>query len=192
MTPLQAKLSAARAVASCVLCLFMLLFMLASCGDSKPDAGEPSAGGAAKASLPDGYWSASPIEGAMDVTAARKVAKDGQELTVIGLVQDFSKGQAQFFVADRALVPCNERAADSCPTPWDYCCEDKVRFRAGLMTVELRDGKKLRKTSLEGFHGFTHLKEAIVKGKAEVDASGNVVLVASAMHIREATGRKKN
>ena len=153
---------------------------LAACGETQKE--DPPKG----PTIPEKYWAAEAPSGASDIAAARKAAKDGAEMTVIGLVQDFSKTQSQFFVADRALIPCNEREGDNCPTPWDYCCEDKPKLQAGLLTVELRDGKKLIKSSLEGFHGFTHLKEAIVKGKAEVDSSGNVVLVAHALHIREA------
>ena len=160
-----------------VACLF------AACGDAKPDDTDT-------AKIADSYWSASPPAGAIDIIAARTAAKDGAEITVVGLVQDYRDGQAQFFVADRQLIPCNERPGDACKTPWDYCCEDKARFRSGLLTVELRDGKKLVKSSLAGFHGFDRLKEAVVRGTAEIDSSGNVVLVASALHIRDADRKK--
>lgn len=153
---------------------------LSSCGGDKVASGPP---------VPESYWSAAVPANAQDVFAVRENVKDGQELTVIGLVQDYRERQAQFFVADRALIPCNERPGNTCRIPWDYCCEDKLRLLSGLLTVELRDGKTLRKSSLAGFHGFDRLQEAIVKGKAEVDEAGNVILVASALHVREPSDR---
>lgn len=162
-----------------ILVVLALSLLLPACGETQPEEASTPA-------IAESYWSASAPSGALDVTAAREAAKDGSELTVIGLVQDYRDGQAQFFIADRALIPCNERPGDACETPWDYCCEDKKRLKAGLLTVELRDGKKLVKKSLAGFHGFDRLKEAVVRGTAEVDSSGNVVLIASALHIRDA------
>lgn len=162
----------------------LLSVLTVSCGDAPKN--EPP-----KPSIPESYWAASAPADAVDVMAARTSAKDGAEMTVIGLVQDYRAGQAQFIVADRTLIPCNERPGDSCATPWDYCCEDKKRLRSGLLTVELREGKKLLKSSLAGFHGFDRLKEAVVRGRAEVDGSGNVLLVASALHVRDADRKKR-
>ncbi|MCB9892212.1 MAG: hypothetical protein H6833_11230 [Planctomycetes bacterium] len=170
-----------RAMGALALFAFLPLLVGPACGEK----GEPEVS-TTDAKVPESFWVTDAPVSAQDVTVVRAAAKDGAEVTVIGRIQDYRDGQAQFFIADRALVPCNDRQNDSCPTPWDYCCEDREKLEKGLLTVELRDasGKKLLKSSLRGFHGFEHLKEAVVRGKTHVDDAGNVVVVASALHVR--------
>ncbi len=161
--------------------LLLLVLVAPACGGDEVKDSTTKAADA----LPESYWLATPPGEASGVSAARATVKDGAELTVVGRIQDYRDKQAQFFLADAALVPCNDRENDSCPTPWDYCCEDRDKLAKGLLTVELReeDGKRLRKTSLAGFHGFDRLAKAVVRGTARVDEAGNVVLVASGLHV---------
>ncbi|MCA8969121.1 MAG: hypothetical protein KDC95_05035 [Planctomycetes bacterium] len=170
-----------RAMRTLALFAFLPLLVGAACSDKA----EPEVS-TTDVKVPESFWVNDAPAAAQDVTAVRAEAKDGAEVTVIGRIQDYRDGQAQFFLADRALMPCNDRQNDSCPTPWDYCCEDRDKLEKGLLTVELREpsGKKLLKSSLRGFHGFEHLKEAVVRGKTHVDDAGNVVVVASALHVR--------
>ncbi|MAE75875.1 MAG: hypothetical protein CMJ85_03275 [Planctomycetes bacterium] len=134
--------------------------------------------------LPDSYWTATAPADAKAVKDVRKNAKAGDTVVAVGRVKDYTASRAQFQLADMELIPCNLRPGDQCKTPWDYCCEAKEALLEGSIVVEFRDGGKLRKTDVVGFHGFDRLKEAVVRGRVERDTTGNVILVADALHIK--------
>ena len=100
-----------------------------------------------------------PPEGSLEVIAAKKQAKPGDQIVIHGRVA----GAADPFVAERAVMTladmtlplCSEKGSDGCPTPWDYCCEPPKHIVAGTMTVQMVDatGKPLR-SSLKGVGGI--------------------------------------
>ena len=57
-------------------------------------------------------------------------------------------------------------------------------LRASTLIVEFHLEGKLRKVTARGFHGLDHLGEVTVRGKIHKDESGNVILIASGMHIK--------
>ena len=57
-------------------------------------------------------------------------------------------------------------------------------LRASTLIVEFRQEGKLRKVTARGFHGLDHLAEVTVTGKIKKDEDGNVILIASGMHIK--------
>jgi hypothetical protein len=122
---------------------------------------------------------------AVTVDAAKPGLKAGDAVVLHGRVQDFVEGLGAFTLVDPSLPACGEKSgvADSCETPWDYCCEPDLPSH--LVTVELRgaDGKVIA-ASLMGHAGFAHLKHAIVVGTADVDPRGNVTIAASGVYLR--------
>src|SRR5689334_20327757 len=78
------------------------------------------------------------IAGAPDdataVAAARKDAKAGDNIKLLGRVKDFVNGQAVFTIVDPAIPACNDNPGDTCETPWDYCCEPKDKMAANMAT----------------------------------------------------------
>ena len=128
-------------------------------------------------------WLASAPEGALDVILARVSASDGAEVLVKGRVADLSDQRAQLELVDSSFTPCDEREGDSCKTPWDYCCEDATTLAGGTLVVEFREAGELMRTPVRGFHGCDHLVSATVRGTAELDEAGNLILVASGIHV---------
>jgi hypothetical protein len=54
----------------------------------------------------------------------------------------------------------------------------------GSIIVEFRDGEAPRHAAAKGFHGLELLKEVVVQGRALKDEAGNVILVASGVHVQ--------
>ena len=133
--------------------------------------------------LPESFWLASPPEDAQDVILARVMATDGAELLGKGRVGELSDQRAQLELMDTSFTPCDERPGDTCKTPWDYCCEEPTTLAGGTVVVEFREGADLLRTPVRGFHGCDHLVHATVRGRAELDEAGNLILVASGIHV---------
>src|SRR5689334_8455931 len=85
---------------------------------------------------------------AVEVGAVRKDAKDGQDVVVIGRVggrkSPWVKNAAAFSIVDRSMKACNERPGDTCPTPWDFCCEADLPKYTVLVMVQDADGKLIK------------------------------------------------
>jgi hypothetical protein len=160
--------------------LLMRLFplaLLSACGD-----GEHSPTPGSTATL-ESFWIAERPAEPSEVRMVREGARSGDEVVVVGRVRAFDPERARFHLADRSLVPCNERADSDCETPWDYCGEDPGELAAGTVIVTLQDGEHPLMAQLRGFHGFDHLAEVVAAGKVLRDASGSVIIVATAVHV---------
>ncbi len=146
---------------------------------------DPKPGSNPNKSPLDSLWSDTAPTGSEMFAAgkARAEAQAGKEILVEGRAKEFVNGLAAFTLIDRALKSCREMEGDTCTTPWDYCCEESDRIAENTITIEVRgeDGRPLR-TSLKGFHDLDHLDHVIVRGEVERDASGNVIVIARALH----------
>ena len=125
---------------------------------------------------------------AKSVVDAKKSAQDGEEVTLVGRIggseSPFVSGRASFTVVDLSLVPCNERPGDSCKTPWDYCCDTDI-LPASTAVVKIIDGegKTVAKDAQKDL-GMKELQTVTVKGKAKRDEAGNLVVLASAVFVK--------
>ncbi len=123
---------------------------------------------------------------ATDVAAIRKDAKDQQEVVVVGRVggrkSPWVKGTAAFSIVDRSLKACSERPGDTCPTPWDFCCESDLPKSTLLVLVQDADGKLIKKDARE-LLGLKELDTVFIQGKAKRDKTGNVSIVASKFYV---------
>lgn len=142
-----------------------------------------SAGGAATAdSLPPGLFREQEPAGARGVAAVTKEAKASGEVVVRGRiggrVEPFVEGRAMFMVADVSLPTCKELHGDSCPTPWDYCCEAKDALLASTATVQVvgPEGRPL-KIGLRGQHGLEPLAEVVVVGRVATPEGGGALVI---------------
>jgi hypothetical protein len=135
--------------------------------------------------------------GAKPVKAVRKEAKDGEQVVVIGRIggsqKPFVEGRAAFTIVDLALLSCSERKCDNCPTPWDYCCEAKEEIASSSLMVKLVDdqGKTLTQDAQQ-LLSLKPLQTVVASGRAKKDSDGNLVLLASAIHIRPGGPAKAN
>jgi len=127
--------------------------------------------------------------GAKNVMEVKQVAKDGDEVLMIGRVggekRPFLEGLAGFTIVDASLKSCADIPGDTCPTPWDYCCEDPVEVKRGKALVKFVDanGNTLKKDARE-LLGVSLLQTVVVRGKAKRDDEGNLTVLASAVHVR--------
>jgi hypothetical protein len=156
---------------------FFFGLLLSSCGDAaEPDATGPS--------QLDAFWSAAAPDGAREVLDVRSNTSQGDQVVVKGRIQDFVDGRSFIKLADSALKSCLDLdGADcSCPTPWDYCCEDLAKRKTHIISVGFHDeGGRLLRESLKGFQGLDHLQTITVTGTVDKDDAGNVTVVATSL-----------
>lgn len=157
-----------------------------------PAAATPSAAAPAVA-LPDGLVTRGPAQGT-PVTAAKASAQQGQEVVVVGRiggsVNPFVADRAVFTIVDPALMSCADMDdPDHCKTPWDYCCEERTKMRAGTATIEVTgaDGKPLA-LPLRGVQGLDPLATIAVTGTVtERNDAGLLVIRAKRIEVRDAS-----
>lgn len=163
---------------------------LVACGGGEETAkGQPegparrSEGQPAESGIPESVWAPQPVEGAVEIRDLVGKVQDGEEIRVAGRVKDFVESRAVFTMVDNELLACSDRENDSCPEPWDYCCEDATELARKTVTVELHDaaGKPLRH-AMKGAHGLTHLDRITVSGQAHVNEAGNIRIVLAKLH----------
>lgn len=126
--------------------------------------------------------------GALEVMAAKKAAKDQEEIIVVGRiggkVDPWIKDLAAFDLADNSLVACNDIPGDGCETPWDYCCDPNVdKGRIQIRVVD--DGGKVVKTDARKLLGVKELDTIVVRGTAKVDEAGNLIVLATGVFVKK-------
>ncbi len=151
-------------------------------------------GETASVSLPDSFFLASEPAGKKSVKEVRDGANSGDEIVITGKVggdvNAFIEGRAVFTIVDLALKDCAESEMEEggCPTPWDYCCEDKTNLAQHTATIELRDGEKPYSVSVQGLRGLEHQKVVVIQGTAHKDEAGNLTIVAKGLWMKSAAG----
>jgi hypothetical protein len=143
--------------------------------------------GIAMAAEGDAYKLAEAPKDAAEVLATREAAKDQQPVVVVGRIggrtNPWIKGVAAFSIVDRSLTPCNEIEGDTCPTPWDYCCEADLPKATVFVTFVDGDGKVVKQDARE-LLGVKELDTVFIEGKAKRDKAGNVTVVASKLFVQ--------
>lgn len=159
--------------------------LLAGCG-REPVAREKST---APEPAPAAFAAAMPAGDPTPIPLARKQATPGGTLVIegriMGVAKPFSEELAVFVLGDEGtLTPCNARESDTCPTPWDVCCNTPEARRDGVATVQIpgSDGAVLRR-GLKGVSGLRELSRVRVAGKAAA-GSGPDALIVNAEAIR--------
>jgi hypothetical protein len=111
-------------------------------------------------------------EGAVEVGALKKSAKEGQEVVLrarVGGADDpFIAGRAVMTVADmKAIMSCADMdmGEEGCKTPWDYCCTPREELLANTATIRVAgpDGQPL-KAGLRSWKGIEPLKVVVIRG----------------------------
>lgn len=154
--------------------LIPLALLAAACGDESTSPAKSSA-------RLEVFVSAKAEPASTTVLEARSSAKQGAELVVRGRVKDFIGTAAAFVLIDESLRACSDEGdpmEDSCTTPWDYCCIPSDELAAASAMVEFRDEQGVIREPIAGLRGLDHLDTVIVRGTAEVDSAGNLVIAA--------------
>ncbi len=155
--------------------------------DDAPATAQPAAGEAA-ASLPANLFLAKAPDGAVELAAAKKSAKPGDEIIVRGRIagapEPLAPNRAILTLLDGSVKTCNQMPGDACTTPWDACCEPRESLQANTATIQIVDaaGKPL-KTTLRGVNGIEPLKELIIVGQVKEGGGGASTLVINATEI---------
>jgi hypothetical protein len=168
--------------------IILIAVGLTGCSQAPAPAGAEHAPAASRAAASEYLLSTEP-PGARGVIEIRKQANDGDEVLVVGRIggseKPFVQGRAAFTLVDPSMVACSERSGDSCPTPWDFCCETKEDLARATVMVKVQDaGGKTVAQDADELLGVKPLQTLIVRGRAKRDADGNLTLLASGVFIR--------
>jgi hypothetical protein len=166
------------------------LTLLVGCGTqaSQAPAGDGSATNASAAGA--AYLLDTEPAAAIGVKQARADAKHDEPVTLVGRIggdtNPWIDGQAAFLIVDSALKPCNEKHDDSCPTPWDYCCDAPADLTANKALVEIvdADGKPIA-TGAKELLGVKELQTVVVQGTAKRDEAGNLTVLAAGIFVKQ-------
>lgn len=137
------------------------------------------------ADLPSGLIVMGTLPSAPPLGRVLRSAKVGDRVTfaarVAGRANPFVSGRAIMVVSDPALLPCNEREDDLCPTPADLCCESRETLLANTATVQVLDGRgRPLAVALSGHSGLASLDHVVVEGElVERGENGGFVVTAS-------------
>jgi len=122
---------------------------------------------------------------ALGVVEATAKVQSGDRVAVQGKVKDFVDGQAVFTIADISMKDCKQNG-ESCPTPWDYCCETKETITKNTATVAVvGTGKAPIKAGLKGVNGVDHLVTITAEGIVRKDKAGNLMVLAEKIHVKK-------
>lgn len=135
------------------------------------------------------YILAEEPDGAEGVIAVREAAKDGDEILITGRIggelKPFVDGFVAFSIVDDSLKACSDIEGDLCQTPWDYCCEtEKLPGAMTLVKFVDADGQ-LIEGSARDMLNVSELTTVVVKGKAQRDDAGNLVVLADSVYVKK-------
>lgn len=129
-------------------------------------------------------------QAAKSILQVREESKQGDEVVLVGRiggdVNPWVEGRAAFSLVDLSAKACSDIPGDSCPTPWDYCCEtDKLVKGKTLIKLVGGDGQPVA-TDARELLGVKELDTLVIQGKAQRDDSGNLTILASKIFVRPA------
>jgi hypothetical protein len=134
------------------------------------------------------FLAASEPQGAKTVIEARECVADGDEVVVVGRIggstDPWVKGMAAFLIVDQSLVPCNEREGDTCPTPWDYCCDLERLPKSKAMVRIVDEQEQVIPADAKHLLKVKELETIVVQGKAKRDEAGNLTVLARKVFVR--------
>lgn len=123
--------------------------------------------------------------GAKGVIEARKEAKDGETVVVVGRIaggeEPLVKGRAAFTVVDLSLESCEDEK------PWVFCCTPKEELAQAMVYVKFVDeqGKTLAQDA-RGLLGLKEMDTVVVRGEARRDDAGNLTsILAEGLYVRK-------
>ncbi len=136
-----------------------------------------------------GYLLEEEPKDAKAVIKVRKEAKNGDEVVVVGRIggrtNPWVKGAAAFSIVDEVVKSCDQIPGDTCPTPWDYCCEAGLPEKALFVSL-VDDAGKIVKKDARQLLKVRELQTVVIKGKVKRDKTNNVSIQATGLYARPA------
>ena len=169
--------------------LIAALACLSACEGPEKDAATETAPATSDQGLSAVFVSTAPVD-AQNVSEVFADPKPGREVVVsgevMGSMNPLVEGRAMMVLGDPTkITPCNRIEGDSCPTPWDVCCDDPEVIKKSIATIQVlgEDGRPL-KEGLESVNGLEKLSFVTVKGTiAEGSNPQNLLINAKAIHV---------
>lgn len=165
--------------------LFLLCLAMIGCGrtDATPKPGAKQAPGGTD------FMLATEPAGAKGVIAVKQQAKDGDDVVIVGRIGGSDKpftGRAAFTIVDPSLKACNDRDADACPVPWDYCCESPDDLVKATVLVKFVDekGKTIARDAKESM-GLKELQTVVIRGIARRNGNDGISVEAKGIFIKK-------
>lgn len=168
--------------------LFAVSLLVTACNDDKPETESTDQSNSPLDSFLVAEAPASPAQISSvfaDPTPGKEIVLSGE---VMGRMDTFIDGRAMVVLGDPTkITPCNRIPGDSCPTPWDVCCDDPDVIKKSIATVQFLDENgRVMKAGLKGYQGIKELSFLTVKGKiAEGSNENNLLVTASAFHVTD-------
>ncbi len=170
----------------------MCLISLVMAGGCTPAASTPDAAPPAGASTQvDGtrYLLTAEPAGAEDVIQVRQAAQDQDDVVVVGRIggsrEPWVEGRAAFSIVDNSLKACSDIEGDTCPAPWDYCCETARLPTSQALVKVVDENGDLVKTDARQLLNVKELQTVVVQGRAQRDEGGNLTVLARGIFVRE-------
>ena len=161
--------------------LLLAVVLVIGCGQPSPSS--------VKAPSPEGqkYLLAAEPAGAKSVKDVRASAKDNDEIIVVGRIggstEPWVKGMAAFTIGDVAVKACSELEGDTCPTPWDFCCEADLGSKVLAVQFQNDKGEVIDADAREMF-AVKELATVVVRGKIKSDKD-SMKLIANGMYVKK-------
>jgi hypothetical protein len=94
-----------------------------------------------------------------------------------GRKDPITPGAGVFVVIDPSVPSCDQIPGDTCPTPWDYCCEPRESLNANSATVQLvdADGNPVQADLTAA--GLKPLDEVVIVGTVAARPSEQVLTI---------------
>ena len=161
---------------------------LVACAPAESDTSASSEPTAATVSAAQLFLDSAPSN-ALSVAQARAQLAPGDTAIIAGQIggtkQPFVEGFAAFVLADTEIMFCNETGDNSCPMPWDACCEDPDKVSALRASVQFDDAQgQILELNLKGQQGLKELSHVIVTGLvAETSTPENLIILANGLYL---------
>ncbi len=160
-----------------VSCIAWGVLAFGSLGCETKVASKPATGGAKRHRL---IWCRASQQMRSPWEKLGRKQKDGQEVTLVGLIGGSSKPFIEGWQHSPSLIPKFPIVRRTrLPTPWDYCCQTEA-VKANIATVKIVDdaGKPVSQSARELLN-VKELSTVVVKGKAKRDDQGNLTVAAN-------------
>jgi hypothetical protein len=175
---------------STALVLTFISTLIACEREAPPAANPPAKSAAVPAALPSALFLAAAPADPKDIKDAKPALKAGDKVVLVGRiggsVEPFVAERAIFTLVDRRMLACGEDSPDdTCPTPWDFCCEPRKDLTANSVTIQVvgPDAQPI-KAELNGVRGLKPLATVTVVGVVTKAEGEGLVVSATQFYVK--------
>lgn len=134
------------------------------------------------AEIPDNFKFSEDLGASISVCEFRETNDTTKDYIVEGFIggrkNPFAENRAIFILGDNTLETCDEKSDDSCPTPWDVCCEDRNKILSSTISVQILDANGfIINGTLQGVSGIDSGKNIKVRGKLNMKSTAEAIIM---------------